>query len=189
MVKDSFERTADALMAIGDPEGAIGPYRQALEIATELVEADHADVRMKVSKANVLSVLGQALAEAGELAEAQSRLKSARAMYDSLLGSGTEIVRIRDGLVSTLRRLSMVMHRGGHGQAAVAYAQEAIVAGGDRNPFVLRALALALELTGDHVGARGAAEEAMQMVRGTNLGPNTERLQRELRADLERFER
>ena len=69
-------------------------------------DADPDNADLQVQLARILSSLGEALIETGELTEAQNRLADARTIQESVLADAPEHARARDGLVVTTGRLT-----------------------------------------------------------------------------------
>ncbi|MCH8344175.1 MAG: protein kinase [Planctomycetes bacterium] len=187
LVARSYERLGELAAASGEVEDAIDSYRQALEIIEALANADPDDTRRTADRARLLAGLGGVLAEAAELSEAQRRLESARALYESLWAAQPENAALRDGLANTLHEFSKLMATLDDGEAALQYAQEALATVNESSPSMLRALAVALDLTGDATGAIQAVEEALQLLDQGEVGSEAEHLRQTLEADLGRY--
>ncbi len=175
------ERIAEALQAGADPLGAIVAYRRALEIASELSDAGTPDPRVVEYRARILSALGDVLGGT-QTAEAQHSLGEAREIYASLRDSRPQSPSVRNGLATTLQRLSRLMAETGGAEAAIMYAEQALEIDGTRKPSLLRDLAVALDLAGERQRAVGIAREAHRRA-------DSHELRLQLEADLERYSR
>jgi serine/threonine protein kinase len=166
---------------LGDNEGAVRSYSEALRISTSLLEADPHDAAAKRYLVRSEISLGEVLPQVGRPAEAIVDLRRAAATLESLINEAPDEAALREQLAACYQVLgdlqghSGLQNQGDPAAALDSYRKslalyQALASRGAHQPLVLRGLALVqirigdmLEFRDDLQGALRAYRQALQI--------------------------
>jgi len=185
LVADCHEGRADVFRLQGDHWAAVGGYRSALDIVTDLATRDESDAGRQEQQARLRLALGGELTELSELDEAETLLDAALAQYGGLSRSQPAAAAIQEGVAGAHHARARIMLLRESGPEAIREAEAALATARERTAEHLRTLAQAHLLAGNRAEAMKAFEEAIQLLAEAPDTEETQALRALLTSDLE----